>query len=178
MLVTKAVGIEGTAIIASELAGDLRGKGCSADFIERARMFLHDPGISVYTDALIAADSNLVHAMTDATEGGLASALHEMATAAGVGFLIESENVPVYAETERICAEYDLDPLGLIASGMLIMTVPASNSDELCNKMLAEGVQCTAIGIVTDAAQGLQLSRGGKCSDLPYYAVDELTKLL
>jgi hydrogenase maturation factor len=116
--------------------------------------------------------------MTDATEGGLASALHEMATAAGVGFLIESENVPVYAETERICAEYDLDPLGLIASGMLIMTVPASNSDELCNKMLAEGVQCTAIGIVTDAAQGLQLSRGGKCSDLPYYAVDELTKLL
>ena len=85
VIVTKALGVEGTAIIASELAGDLRGKGYSAEFIERARRFLHEPGISVYADALIAADSNLVHAMTDATEGGLASALHEMATAAGEG---------------------------------------------------------------------------------------------
>ena len=84
----------------------------------------------------------------------------------------------MFAETKRICAEYNLDPLGLIASGMLIMTAPASNSDELCDKMIAEGVQCTAIGTVTDTAEGVQLSRGGKCSDLPYYAVDELTKLL
>jgi hydrogenase maturation factor len=178
VLVTKALGVEGTAIIASELAGDLRGKGYSADFVERARRFLYEPGISVYKDALTAADSRLVHAMTDATEGGLASALHEMAEAAGVGFLIEGEKVPVYAETKRICAEYNLDPLGLIASGMLIMAVPASSSDELCNKMMAEGVQCTAIGTVTDATEGLQLLRGGKCSDLPYYAVEELTKLL
>ena len=178
VIVTKALGVEGTAIIASELAGDLRDKGYSAEFIERAGRFLHDPGISVYTDALIAAESNLVHAMTDATEGGLAAALHEMAAAAGVGFLIEADNVPVYVETKRICAEYNLDPLGLIASGMLIMAVPASNSDKLCKKMIAEGVQCTAIGTVTDAAEGLQLSRDGKYSDLPYYAVDEITKLL
>ena len=178
VLVTKSIGIEGTSIIASEMADDLMARGYSLNFIERARRFLHDPGISIYTDALIAADSNLVHAMTDATEGGLASALHEIATAAGVGFLIEAEKVPLCVETKRICAEYNLDPLGLIASGMLIMAVPVRHVDELCNKMMVKGVQCTAIGTVKDAAEGLRLSIGGKCRDLPYYAVDELTKLL
>jgi len=178
LIVTKALGVEGTAIIASELTEDLANKGCSAEFIKRAREFLREPGISVYTEALVAADSKLVSAMTDATEGGLATALHEMAAAAGVGFRVKSEDVPLYPETRRICAEYDLDPFGLIASGMLIMTVPVANVDELCNKMRTESVQCSVIGTVTDASEGVRISREGKSSALPYFAVDELTKIM
>ena len=116
--------------------------------------------------------------MTDATEGGLATALHEMAAAAGVGFRVKSEDVPLYPETRRICAEYDLDPFGLIASGMLIMTVPVANVDELCNKMRTESVQCSVIGTVTDASEGVRISREGKSSALPYFALDELTKIM
>ena len=178
LIVTKALGVEGTAIIASELSDDLANRGFSAELIERARQFLREPGISVYTEALVAADSKLVSAMTDATEGGLAPALHEMAAAAGVGFLVKYEHVPLYPETQRKCTEYDLDPFGLIASGMLIMTVPVANVDELCNKMRKEGVQCNVIGTVTDASEGVRLSREGKSRALPYFAADEFTKIV
>lgn len=178
VFVTKVLGLEGTAIISCEMVSTLMQNGYSSDFINRAQRFLYDPGISIYTDALTAADSGLINAMTDVTEGGLATALHEMAAAADIGFLIESEKVPILSETEQICAEFGLDPFGLIASGMMIMTAPPSNADELLSKMQSANVQCTAVGSVTKPEQGLRLSMKGKIVDLPYYAMDELTKIL
>ncbi len=178
VLVTKALGVEGTAIIASELKDTLNEKGFSEEFIRRAQNFLYKPGISVYTDALTAADSGFVTAMTDATEGGLATALHEMAEAANVGFLIDAEKLPIYPETEQLCSALGLDPIGLIASGMLIMTAPPAKAEELTGVMKAAGVQCTAIGTVTNPEAGRRLARGDEVVDLPYYAVDELTKVL
>lgn len=178
VLITKALGVEGTAIIASELDDTLKEKGFSNDFIRRSQKFLYEPGISVYTDALTAADTGYVHSMTDATEGGLATALHEMAAAAEVGLIIDADHIPILPETEQLCAEFGIDPLGLIASGMMIMTAPPDKVDELTSIMEAAGVQCAAIGTVTERAAGCRLSKGGRIVDLPYYAVDELTKVL
>jgi hydrogenase expression/formation protein HypE len=178
IMVTKALGVEGTAIIAREKADDLKQKGCSADFIARAQNFLYDPGISVFQDALTAAETGLIHSMTDATEGGLATALHELAEAAEVGVLIEAENVPVLPETAQICAEYGIDPMGLIASGMLIMTAAPEGVGEVRRQMLKIGVDCTPIGTVTAREAGCRLSKAGEESDLPYYGTDELTRVL
>ena len=178
ILITKALGIEGTAIIASEKAGALRQKGYSEDFISRAQKFLYDPGISVYKDALAAAETHSVNAMTDVTEGGLATALHEMAQAAGVGVLIEAEKIPLLPETETLCAEFGLNPLGLIASGMMIMTAAPDKVEALQRHMVAAGVPCAPIGVVTPAEQGLRMSQAGQVTALPYFAVDELTKVL
>ena len=66
--------------------------------------------------------------MHDPTEGGLATALHEVARAAGVGLLVRAEAVPVFAETQAICNHYHLDPMGLIASGALLIIVAANRS--------------------------------------------------
>jgi hydrogenase expression/formation protein HypE len=178
ILVSKALGVEGTAIIARELADDLARKGYPADFIARAQDFLYDPGISVYQDALAAADTGLVHGMTDASEGGLATVLHELADAAGVGVLVEAERVPILPETARLCAEYGLDPLGLIASGMLVMAADPASVDAIREALARVGVACTPVGSIVPTAQGLRLSKGGKLIDLPYYAADELTKIL
>lgn len=178
VLITKALGVEGTAIIASELADTLREKGYSDEFVSRAQGYLYDPGISVYKDALAAADTGTVHAMTDATEGGLATALHEMAEAAGVGLLIEAEKIPVMPETGKICEEFGIDPIGLIASGMLIMTAPPDAVESLCGALDKAGVPCTPIGEVRPADEGRRLSKAGEVADLPYFANDELTKVL
>jgi hydrogenase maturation factor len=178
VLVTKAVGVEGTAIIARELEDTLREKGNTDEFISRAQKFLYDPGISVFQDALTAAETGLVHGMTDATEGGLATALHEMAEAAEVGLMIDAEKIPVLPETEKICADLDIDPIGLIASGMLIMTANSQSVDELRDHLAKINIACTPIGTVTPASEGRRLSKAGKASDLPYYATDELTKVL
>ena len=59
--------------------------------------------------------------MHDVTEGGLATALRELAAATGRGVLVHRERVPVSPETERVCALLGADPLGLIASGSLLI---------------------------------------------------------
>jgi len=137
------------------------------------------PGAAcVYDEALTAAESGVVHAMTDATEGGLATALHELAEAAGVGLRIEAESIPIRAETQKICAEFGIDPLGLIASGMLILTAPRQKVDELRRQLAERGLACTAIGSITPSEDGRLLSVEGELVELPYYASDELTRAL
>lgn len=178
ILITKALGVEGTAIIASELSETLKAQGYDEAFIAQAQNFLYDPGISIYEEALIAAETGYVHCMTDATEGGLATALHEMAEAAGVGVLVRREDIPLLPATEQICRLFGLDPLGLIASGLLIMTVPEAHVASVRERLAVAGITSTPIGMVTLASEGRRLSEGGHIRDLPYFAVDEITKVL
>ena len=71
ILLTRGVAIEGTAILAREKSERLRGR-VDADLLARAARFLIEPGISVVSAALAAANvGEVVHAMHDPTEGGL-----------------------------------------------------------------------------------------------------------
>ncbi len=178
ILITKAVGIEGTSIVAREMEADLLKKGISENLILRAQQFLFDPGIDVYHEALAAAETGWVHSMTDATEGGLATALHEMSEAGEVGVRVEAEKIPVLPETREICEAYALDPIGLIASGMLILTASPERAGGLRQRLRALGVACAAIGVVTPSDEGRLLVKQSETSTLPYFAVDELTKIL
>ncbi|MFQ6111503.1 MAG: AIR synthase family protein, partial [Nitrospinota bacterium] len=116
LILTKGIPIEGTALMAGEREEVLR-KSFGDEVVDRAREMLVEPGISVVPDALTAARSAEVHAMHDPTEGGLATGVHELALASGVGALIQRERVPVLPEGEAFCSHFGLDPLGVIASG-------------------------------------------------------------
>jgi hydrogenase maturation factor len=60
--------------------------------------------------------------MHDPTEGGIATAVHEIVHAANLGALIEAEMLTIFPETQMLCDHYYLDPLGLIASGALLIS--------------------------------------------------------
>ena len=66
--------------------------------------FLFEPGISVVKDAQLTMAAGTVTAMHDPTEGGLATALAELAEASGAGLQIEEERVPVLPEAARVAA--------------------------------------------------------------------------
>jgi hydrogenase maturation factor len=89
VVMTKGVPLEGAAIIAREKEAELRALGISPTVIRRARAFLKTPGLSVRPEAEIACELTTVHAMHDPTEGGIATALVELANAAGVGLRID-----------------------------------------------------------------------------------------
>ncbi|HXY07981.1 MAG TPA: AIR synthase related protein [Terriglobales bacterium] len=75
ILLTRDMAIEGTAILAREKSEQLRARVDSA-LLARAACFLSEPGISVVSAALAAANvGEEVHAMHDPTEGGLATGL-------------------------------------------------------------------------------------------------------
>jgi len=143
ILVTKAVGLEGTAILAHDRADKL-SQLIPGDAVKRAQHFIEE--LSVVKEAL-AAVQGCVTAMHDATEGGLLGALYELASASGVGFEIDVRSVPVREETKLICQAAGIDPLKLISSGCMIITTP--DPDDILNRIRAVGVSATVIGRIT-----------------------------
>jgi len=177
IVLTKGVAIEGTAIIAREREDRLRELGYGHDFIERAQAYLHEPGLSVFREATLASSSFDVHAMHDPTEGGLAMGLFELAEAAEVGLLIEEEKIDILPECRDLCAEFGLDPLGTIASGALLVALPAEQAEELLAALRSEQIAANVIGHVEPVEAGVKLRRGEAVRDLPRFPQDEIAKL-
>ncbi|MXY44866.1 MAG: hydrogenase expression/formation protein [Dehalococcoidia bacterium] len=176
IVLTKAIAVEGTSILAREAADDLLERGVALDTVNRAKEFLFSPGISVVPEASIACDVVDVHAMHDPTEGGLSGGLVEMAAAANVGLLIDMEAVPVLPECREICDALGLDPLGLIASGALIAAVPPGEVEALTRALAREGIAAHEIGKVTQSTAGLKVRSGDSVRDLPTFPRDELAR--
>lgn len=142
IVITKAAGLEGTAIIASDFPGELE-EVLRPDAILRARSFCRE--VSIVREALIASELG-ASAMHDVTEGGLYGALAELAEASGVGMEIEADLVPVRPETRAVCDHLALDPLGLISSGTLVVT--AMDGDTVASAIRNAGVPACVVGRV------------------------------
>ncbi|MBL3575006.1 hydrogenase expression/formation protein HypE [Rhodovulum sulfidophilum] len=78
-------------------------------------------------EAVIAAAPG-TRAARDATRGGLAAALNEMAETAGVGVEIEEEALPLRDEVKGLCEILGLDPLYLANEGTLVLFVPEAEA--------------------------------------------------
>ena len=168
VLLTKGVPIEATAILARQFPGRLEGILSAAE-LEEAQGFLYHPGISVLRDARIAIDAGQVTAMHDPTEGGLVTALWELAEASGHTFVVDPAVVPIPPLSRRVCAAFELDPLASIASGALLMTVEAGDAARICRALEAEGIPCSEIGIVEagPVAVGRRTASGLELLDRP-----------
>jgi hydrogenase maturation factor len=177
IILTKGIAIEGTSIIAREMGGELK-KRFTNTFIKRCIGFTMRPGISVIKDAEIALKKGNVHAMHDPTEGGVATGLYELATASGVGAVIEGNAIPVLPECRRLCDYFGIDPVGLIASGALLMTVDPGSSDTVLKGLRRGGITAAVIGKVVAKRQGIKISEDGRKRPLRPFERDEITKVL
>jgi hydrogenase maturation factor len=177
IVMTKGVPLEGTAIIAREKEDELKARGVPASVLRKARALLRTPGISVLPEAEIACDLGGVHAMHDPTEGGIATALWEMADAAGVGLRVDRDRIMVLPEGARLCAAFGLDPLGTIASGALLMTLAPGDAALLVHALARESIDCHFIGQVVPRAEGVNLVEGTQRWPLPTFARDEITRI-
>lgn len=175
IILTQGIAIEGSSILAREAADALAKAGLSPDLMRRAQDLLFTPGISVAKAAAIACDIG-VNSMHDPTEGGLATALRELATAANIGVAIRAESIPVLPECRAICQALNLDPLGLIASGALLATLPQDRAANLIAALRQAGIPAAQIGSATDLADGLILTRANARHPLPEFARDELAR--
>jgi hydrogenase expression/formation protein HypE len=177
LLLTKGICVEGTAIIAREREEELRRGDVPEHIIQRAKHFLFEPGISVVRDAHIAIGAGRVHAMHDPTEGGLAMAVHELATAAQVGIMIEANQIPILEESALLCRAYGLDPLGTIAAGALLIATPAEEALRIQQALQVNNIACAVIGRIVPPSEGVLFNDGSKLQPLPQFIRDEITKL-
>jgi hydrogenase maturation factor len=181
LLLTKGIPIEATAVLSRELPNRLLGfpAGLSDVELKTAQDFLHQPGISVLPEAQLAIQTGQVHAMHDPTEGGLYTALWELAQACQHTLWVDLSAVPVFPLSARICRLLDLDPLGAIASGALLLAAPALDAAKITAALSQAGIPCTEIGLVSFEA-GSPVVRSGFSPEaelVPHPARDEIAKL-
>lgn len=120
ILLYQAAGIEGSIILGAHY-GDLPA----------AAALMQNPGICLWpgiTPILLHPGVIAVH---DPTEGGVATALHELADTADLGFQVEKTAIPILPVTQFLCDIYQLDPLGLLASGSALVICRAETSERL-----------------------------------------------
>jgi hydrogenase expression/formation protein HypE len=176
IVLTKGIAIEGTALLARECAGALKQAGVEQQIIDQAITFLTIPGISVVKDAGIACNTVQVHSLHDPTEGGLVTGLREVARASGLGLAVEEGSIPVLPECQTICQALGLAPLGLLASGALLITLPSRDVPTLLTALEQEGISGWEIGQMLAPEEGLLMIGYKGEVPLPEFPRDELAR--
>lgn len=178
LILTKGIFIEGTSIIGREKEDELKQKGLSEKFIERCKNYLHDPGISVIKEARLANENFEIHSFHDVTEGGLFTAIAEMAIAAKIGVSIQKEEILVLPEPRKLSDIYDLNPYNTISSGSLLIAVKEENSSDLIHLLTKNGINSVKIGNFISNDEGLIIRDiDGRVSNLKYSEIDDITKI-
>jgi hydrogenase expression/formation protein HypE len=178
LLLAGGIAIEGTAILAREHSQDLSERGVDGATIETAAAWLREPGISILPAARALHATGAVHAMHDPTEGGLVTALHELAEAAGVGLRVDMGAVPVLPACRIVCQALQLDPLGLLASGALLAALDPGEVPAAMDRLRASGIAAVPIGEIVPAERGRTAAGDGRSTPLPVFPRDELARYL
>jgi hydrogenase maturation factor len=133
----------------------------------------------VVKEALTAVEVGGVHAMHDATEGGIAVGLQELAWASNVGIIAYEKKIPIYKETKAICQALKIDPLRTISSGALIIAVHPEKTEKMLVALKNKDIRAAVIGKVVDKKEGVHIIRkDGTRLDLSKPVKEELWKAL
>ena len=178
VILTKGIAIEGTSILANECRDELVKAGVTTPDISTAAEFLTDPGISVLKDAQTAVAAGGVTAMHDPTEGGLATALQELAFASEVDIVIDASAVNVLPICREICDALEIDPWGLISSGALLATVQPDHQDAVVAALQGIGIDASVIGRVgaEEIAPTVYVRNEADASPITTFERDELAR--
>jgi hydrogenase maturation factor len=177
LILTGGLGIEGTSVLARELESELIQDLGPAN-LESAKQYLYDPGISVVRHAAVAAGSGTIRAMHDPTEGGVATGVHELAAASGVGVVVWEEALLINDVTRQICDLLAVDPLGLIASGSLLIVAAPDAASTILSSLEAEGISAARIGALTAPGDGVMLQCAEGITPLRRFDRDEASRVL
>ena len=171
IVITKWIGLEGTAILAKERE-EMLLKRFPRHMIDEAKTY--ERMLSVIPEAATAMKSN-VSAMHDITEGGVFGALWEMAESAGVGLTVDLKELPIKQATVEICNFFDINPYALMSSGsMLIVT---DKGHDLVRELEKEHIHGAVVGKITDSNDRIVIN-GEETRFLEPPKTDELYKAL
>ncbi len=122
--------------------------------------------------AMITACPN-IHCLRDATRGGLAAVLNELAGASRVGIEFGEGRIPVNPAVHGACEMLGLDPLHVANEGKLVAILPRADAEKVLAVMRAHpmGAQAAIIGEVVESHPGMVIARtaigGTRIVDLP-----------
>jgi hydrogenase expression/formation protein HypE len=98
-----------------------------------------------------------VRAMRDATRGGVATILNEIARAADLGVLASEDDIPVRPQVRGACELLGIDPMYVACEGRLVAVVPRDSAEAAVRAMRAHplGAEAAVIGAVVADQPGI-----------------------
>jgi hydrogenase expression/formation protein HypE len=101
--------------------------------------------------------------LRDATRGGVATILNEVARASDVAIVVEEDAIPVRPEVRGACEILGIDPLYVACEGRLVAVVDGGEADAALEAMRSHpmGTEAALVGRVKDEPPALVLLRTG-----------------
>lgn len=135
---------------------------------------------SCVKEALLLAETDCVHAMHDATEGGLTAALNEMAEASKVGFKIELNKIRIPNEVYTLQKCFQLSHeqvLSMSSTGTILAAVSPEVKENVERALSQNNVEASFLGVFTRNMRGILL-KNGKETLFPKKADDPYERIL
>ena len=115
--------------------------------------------------------------MHDPTEGGIATAIHEITEFGNIGCEIVYKKINFVNYFEDTCKKLDLNPLGVISSGCLIILADPKNSKSIIKEFDKNFIPSSIIGKTTNKEKGNIINIDGVISNLMRFDQDEIIKI-
>ena len=170
ILMTKSAALEGTAILAADFKSRLADTLTPEELLFAMNLV---KDISVVKEGVLCGSLG-VHAMHDATEGGILGAIWEISEASNIGCFLDLSKVPVLQETLKICKFMNLNPYGLISSGSMIITT--GEPQRIISELSKIQINCTEIGKIVEKSRSF-IDNNGQIHELLPPEADELYKI-
>ncbi|MDQ3740582.1 MAG: AIR synthase-related protein, partial [Actinomycetota bacterium] len=95
--------------------------------------------------------------LRDATRGGVASVLNELARASGVAMLVEEAAVPVHPAVAGACELLGIDPMYVANEGVLVAAVAPDHADAALASLRGQDPRAALFGEVRTEPPGMVL---------------------
>ena len=113
---------------------------------------------SCFEEARLLAKSGQVSAMHDATEGGLAACLNEIADASNVGFVLDYPSLQILPELNILSKHFNLSRdqiLSISSTGTLLAAISPNHEREVLERLRRRGIDSRIVGIFTKSKKHL-----------------------
>ncbi|MHA1776052.1 MAG: AIR synthase related protein [Promethearchaeota archaeon] len=178
LLLINPIGIEGTSIIARERSEYLLKNQISAEQINEGKKFLYNPGISIIDEAKLLTENFKVHAIHGPTEGGISMGLVELARNSQCGLEIKKKEILIDPLTLKLSELFQINPLGLISSGCLIVAVNPEETVQIMEFFQQRKIPISLIGkLIEKETEYIMIEENGTKRKLKYSHIDEITKI-
>ncbi len=173
LIATKSAAIEATAVLASTFPRTV-SRRLGRETLENSRRLLKR--ISTVEDSLVSASTGLhekgVTAMHDVTEGGVLSAVLDVAKASGLKATLNEESIPVFDEVRQVCRLFRIDPLKALGQGCLIIAARPEKTGRIIRSLEKSGIPASQIGNLSKRRGPSLIKRHGRLMDLTRPASD------
>ncbi len=171
LVISKWIGLEGTAMLAMAKKEELTGK-YPAPFIDNGAAFKEIIGVKAEAEAAFRAGATAIH---DLSNGGVFAGLWEMASRAGCGLKADLRTIPVRQETIEICEFFELNPYMLLSGGALLMAT--DDGEKLVRELEEQHIPAAVVGYLEEGNDKI-LTNSDESRYLEMPGADEIHKIL